>query len=107
MANKSRPNKITIRFSDEELENFKSKVTQSGMTQQQYCVKTLLEKEIKNTDGLKQIVPHLGRMGNNLNQIARKLNQMQYVDFNNELKDALRGCSDVWQLLKQYLRELH
>ena len=43
---------------------------------------------------LRQILGHIGRIGNNLNQIARALNAGELAKLP-ELKEALRACIDV------------
>ena len=35
----------------------------------------VLEKQIVNTDGIKELLPELKRIGNNLNQIAKRCNE--------------------------------
>lgn len=104
--NRSRPKQIVIRMSKSEYETIKKNIELSGMKQQEYLVKALTEKEIKNTDAIRELLPQLGKVGNNLNQIAKKLNQVGYVDYNGELKDALKGCDEVWQQLKRYIQKL-
>ena len=104
--NRTRPKQIVIRMTEKEYELVKKKVEQSGMNQQDYLITALTEKEIKNTEALRELFPQLGKMGSNLNQIAKKLNQIGYVDYNGELKTVLKGCDEIWQLLKQYLQKL-
>ena len=60
---------------------------------------------IVNLDGLKEIYPELKRQGNNLNQIAKKLNENGYVDYKQELPNTMKEVREVWQLLKQYLQK--
>lgn len=104
--NRRRPKQIVIRMSESEYEKIKKNVELSGMKQQEYLIKALTEKEIKNTDAIRELFPQLAKMGSNLNQIAKKLNQIGYIDFNGELKTALKGCDEVWQQLRRYLQNL-
>lgn len=103
--NRNRPKQIVIRVSEEELQKIKKKVEASGMSQQEYLIKAILDKKVTNTDGIKEILPQLGKVGSNLNQVARKLNESGYVDYKNELPKAIEGCNEIWQLLKQYLQK--
>lgn len=96
---------IKFRVTEEEAERIKKKVEKSGMSQQEFLVKTALGKKIVNLEPIRELLPQLGKVGSNLNQIARRLNERQYVDYNGELSEALKGCDDVWQLLRQYLQE--
>lgn len=101
----TRPKQIVIRVSEEELAQIKEKVEQSGKSQQQYIIEALTQSNIVNLDGLKEIYPELKRQGNNLNQIAKKLNENGYVDYKQELPNTMKEVREVWQLLKQYLQK--
>ena len=101
MANKSRPKQLSFRVSEEEWELLQQKISESGMNQQQY-----MGKEIVNTDGIKEIVPELKRQGANLNQIAKRLNERGYIDYKKELPTVLDEVKMVWQSLRQYLQKL-
>lgn len=107
MANKSRPKQVMFRLSEEEAEKLQKKVEQSGMSQQDYILKAVLDKPITNTDGIKELVPELKRQGNNLNQIAKSLNEGGYVDYAlYELPKVLKEMREIWQQLKQYLQSV-
>lgn len=97
--NRTRPKQIVIRLSEEELAQIKEKVEQSGKSQQQYIIEALTQSNIVNLDGLKEIYPELKRQGNNLNQIAKKLNENGYVDYKQELPNTMKEVREVWQLL--------
>lgn len=106
MANKSRPKQVMFRLSEEEAEKLQRKVEQSGMSQQDYILKAVLEKPITNTDGIKEVVPELKRQGANLNQLTKKLNERGYIDYKQELPQMEKELKEVWQLLKQYLQSV-
>ena len=96
--NRTRPKQIVIRVSEEELAQIKEKVEQSGKSQQQYIIEALTQSNIVNLDGLKEIYPELKRQGNNLNQIAKKLNENGYVDYKQELPNTMKEVRDAIQL---------
>lgn len=100
--NRTRPKQIVIRVSEEELEQIKHKVEQSGKTQQQYIIEALTQKQITNTDGIKALVPELRRIGTNLNQIAKTLNGSGYYDYR-LITANQKELEEVWQSLKQFL----
>lgn len=106
MANKSRPKQVIFRLSEEEAERFQRKVEQSGMSQQEYILKAVLEKPITNTDGIKEIIPELKRQGANLNQLVKKLNERGYIDYKQELPKLEKELKELWQQLKQYLQNV-
>ena len=102
--NRTRPKQIVIRVSEEELAQIKEKVEQSGKSQQQYIIEALTQSNIVNTDGIKELIPELKRVGNNLNQIAHALNGGRYYQYN-LITDNQKELDKVWQLLKQYLQK--
>ena len=57
--NKKRPMQIVIRLSQEEKEKVDNLVNKSGISQQRYLLNAILNKEIYNTDGLKEVMPEL------------------------------------------------
>lgn len=68
MSQRSRDIQIKFRVSEEEAEQLRKKVEQSGKSQQQYIIEALTQSNIVNTDGIKELIPELKRVGNNLNQ---------------------------------------
>ncbi len=91
-------------MSEEEAEKFQIQVEKSGISQQEYLLKCALNKNITNTDGIKEVVPEIKRVGNNLNQIAKELNGKGYYNYN-LITDNQKELKDIWQLLKQYLQK--
>lgn len=102
--NRTRPKQIVIRVSEEELEQIKEKVKQSGKSQQQYIIEALTQKQVVNTDGIKELYPEIKRIGNNLNQIAKALNGTAYYSYN-LITQNQKELEKIWQLLKQYLQK--
>jgi hypothetical protein len=73
--NKTRPKQLSFRVSEEEYRQLQEKILESGKNQQEYILSCVLEKQIVNTDGIKELIPELKRIGNNLNQIAKRCNE--------------------------------
>lgn len=102
--NRTRKKQIAIRLSEKEYEKLMEQVRKSGMTQQDFFSKVCMEKEIKNLDGLKELIPEIKRIGNNINQIAKKCNQEDKV-LNDDVMVIKKELDDIWQLLNQYIVE--
>ena len=100
--NKSRPHQLIVRLSDGELQKIKHQVAKSGLSQQDYIRLTLLTGSVTNTDGVKQVIPELKRIGNNINQITRRCNS-GYPPDSAELTYIRKELDYLWQLLKRYL----
>lgn len=103
--NRKRPKQIVIRMSEEEYDTLKNKVKKSGMKQQEYLIKAITNQTITNTDGLKEIVPEIKRIGNNLNQLAKKANEGNNVSAD-EVELMKKELDGAWQLLRQCIAKL-
>ena len=104
--NKSRPKQVMFRLSEEEAKELQKKIEKSGISQQDYILKSVLNKPITNTDGIKELLPELKRQGANLNQLVKKLNEKGYIDYKQELPQLEKELKEIWQQLKQYLQSV-
>lgn len=95
-----------FRLSEEEGKELQKKIEKSGISQQDYILKSVLNKPITNTDGIKELIPELKRQGANLNQLVKKLNEKGYIDYKQELPQLEKELKEIWQQLKQYLQSV-
>lgn len=98
--NRIRPKQMVIRMSAEEYEKVKSQVKKSGMKQQDYLIKCITGKAIVNTEGVKNVLPELKRVGNNLNQLAKVCNSNYPIE-HDEIIQMGKELNEVWRLLRQ------
>ena len=64
----------------------------TGKNQQEYILSCVLEKQIVNTDGIKELIPELKRIGNNLKLISELKQSVELLKNSNELlQDAISG----------------
>ncbi len=103
--NRARPKQIVIRLSEKEFSAVKKKVAKSGLSQQDYLIKCITQKEIYNTDGLKEILPEVKRIGVNINQIAKNSNTNGIV-VATEITKIREDLENLWQLLRQLIQKL-
>ncbi|MDC4242849.1 MobC family plasmid mobilization relaxosome protein (plasmid) [Clostridium tertium] len=68
---------------------------------QEYLIKSALNKKIIVIDGLKEILLELSREGNNLNQIAKKINEGEQKD----IKEMKNKLNNLWDLIEKILKE--
>ena len=104
MSQRSRDIQIKFRVSEEEAEQLRKKVEQSGKSMQEYLLSCALNTPITNTDGIKELYPEIKRIGNNLNQIAKALNGSAYYSYS-LITQNQKELVKIWQLLKQYLQK--
>lgn len=95
IENRKRNQTLSIRLTNAEKSSVISKAKKSKLTLTDYILKSSLQTEIKVVD-LQPILIELKRIGNNLNQIARKINSGAFISYNfNELVTQQRKIYDV------------
>lgn len=99
--NKSRPNKVTFRLSDSELEALNGLVKNSGYNTQQFLTRAIFESKVVNKESLYSILNELRKQGVNLNQIARACNAGNQQYETERIEDALRSLRAIWQYLRR------
>lgn len=102
--NKTRPKQLSFRVNEEEYQKLQERVQESGKNQQEYILSCVLDKKIVNTDGIKELIPELKRIGNNLNQIAKRCNEGGVLPSEVEVREQGEELKQVWQLLRRYLQ---
>ena len=102
--NKTRPKQLSFRVNEEEYQKLQERVQESGKNQQEYILSCVLDKKIVNTDGIKELIPELKRIGNNLNQIATRCNEGGVLPSEAEVREQGEELKQVWQLLRRYLQ---
>ena len=110
------PHFVAVRLTDAEMALLDQGASTLGISRSEYLRKLLLEKEIKNTleivadmEDLRRLVGEYGKIGSNLNQIAKYFNTGGERSL--AMEDEIRQCiSDLFSLRKEVLRtagELH
>lgn len=98
--NRKRDKQIKFYVNEKEYEQIKKKVEKSKLKQQEYLIKSALNKKIIVIDGLKEIFLELSREGNNLNQIAKKINEGEQKD----IKEMKNKLNNLWDLIEKILK---
>lgn len=99
--NRKRNKQIKFYVNEKEYDQIKKKVEKSKLKQQEYLIKSALNKKIIVIDGLKEIFLELSREGNNLNQIAKKINEGEQKD----IKEMKNKLNNLWDLIEKILKE--
>ena len=73
--NRKRDKRMTIRGTEQEKKKIEQKTEKSGLSRNEYMIRSALEQKIFDLKSVNDLRIQLKRIGNNLNQIARKLNQ--------------------------------
>lgn len=99
--NRKREKQIKFYVNEKEYDQIKKKVEKSKLKQQEYLIKSALNKKIIVIDGLKEMLLELSREGNNLNQIAKKINEGEQKD----IKEMKNKLNNLWNLIEKILKE--
>lgn len=96
-----------LRTDEHDANEIRKKVAASGLSQQDYLLKSALEARITNPMVYRELLIEYKRQGNNLNQIARAMNSRNSMSQELlPLINALMKERDlVWQLLKQSIQK--
>lgn len=92
--------KITFRLTDEEYSIIQAKVEEAGISQQQFLLRTALEKEIICIKEFQALMFQIKKIGANINQIARRANETGGIT-QQEIAEVKEGLNQIWQLLRQ------
>lgn len=118
MEHRYRTNLKKVFLSDIELSQLNRNIDQSGCKSfSEYARRTLLDPGMNfitfYTNGYQDLVFELKRIGNNINQIDRSVNQSQLIS-SEELQELKKGIADLirevekeFNIQAQKLREFH
>lgn len=108
MSQRTRNVEIKIRFTPDELDYLTSKMQQSGIRNREaYLRKMAMDGLVVKLDipQLKEMIYLLGKMGNNINQIAKQANTTQQVhDY--DLYYIHQALDALWDKANRVLQSL-
>lgn len=96
---------MVIRMTEYEFETLQKKIRKSKTNQQEYLLKSVLEKEIICLEGLQEVATELRRQGVNLNNLVKDLKTKGFIDYKNALPNALKEFEDTWQSLRLLIQK--
>lgn len=95
-ANRKRNKQIKFRVSDIEYEKINEKIEHSGISKRRYLVNMAIRGQVVIYDlkSLFELSAQISRVGNNINQIAKKLNQGGLI-YQEEVKYLKRSLESI------------
>ena len=108
MGNRDRSNPIQIYLSDDEMIVLKAKMRESGIkNMSQYIRELIVYSDVYYVEykDIREMNTELGRIGNNINQIAHKMNQTG-IAYEDDVKEVKEKQEKIWQLQKSILSKL-
>ena len=102
--NKTKYIRITFRLDAKLKEKIKSQSEKSNLSMSEYICKILSNRNITVIEEGRNIFFELNKIGNNLNQIAKKLNAGIGTEADlKELSNISRGLDKIWQSLNSLM----
>ena len=95
-ANRKRNQTISIRLTPEEKKEITNKAKQAHMTLTDYLIECSCNTNITVTD-LSEVLVELKRIGNNINQIARKINSKRF--FFGKFDSVIEGQRKIYDAI--------
>ena len=108
MANRKRDIRLRFRVTPEEKSMIEEKMTQVGTSNMEaYLRKMSIDGYILKLDlpEIKEMISLLRRSSNNLNQIAKRINQTGRL-YGEDMEDILRKQERLWQAVNEILSKL-
>ena len=108
MANRKRDIRLRFRVTPEEKSMIEEKMTQVGTSNMEaYLRKMSIDGYILKLDlpEIKEMISLLRRSSNNLNQIAKRVNQTGRL-YGEDMEDILRKQECLWQAANEILAKL-
>ena len=105
-----REHRITIRLTDTEFSIIENAATQAEMSISEYMRTQTMEGKVNarfeivaNVDQIKKLIGEFGKIGSNLNQIARYFNQGGILssEMRNEIRKSLR---DIYEMKYEVMK---
>ena len=88
---------INIRMSNKQKNIIQALAMKSKLSMSEYIIRSSINAKIIVEADKSQYITELRRIGNNINQITRKVNQGLVKEVN--LKEVKEELNDLWQLL--------
>jgi len=94
---RKRDKQINIRLRSDEYLKVHNLMEKSDLCLSEYVRKCILGKEIVTVYGIKEFLEGLNRIGNNLNQLTRKVNQGKIKELGDDLAQINHNLNTVFE----------
>lgn len=100
--NRSRTERLCLGLTQGEKQLITDGARNAGMSRTDYILNAVEGNRIVVLTGLMEVNLELSRQGNNLNQIARRLNQRGYVNYAT-IEKTCQSCRNAYQQLMNFV----
>ena len=100
---RKRDKQINIRLAEDEYLNVYRQMEKSDLGLSEYIRKCIMGKEIKIISGIEELVWELNRIGNNLNQLTRKVNEGKVMELGDNLFQINCNLNTIFEKIVKIL----
>ena len=100
--NRKRSERLSLGLTPEEKALINNGAKEAGMSRTDFVVASVKGTKVVIITTLPEVLLELSRESNNLNQIARRLNQKSYVNYT-EIEKACRVCRNAYKTLVEFI----
>ena len=93
--------KITVRLSDKEYNHLKNQSENAGLKMEPFIRKLIMQVDLhpRPPDNISQLIREINPIGNNINQIARRVNNDDEVS-QKQIEEIFRLLGEIYRLVK-------
>jgi len=103
---RKRKHHISCYLDDKEYTAYRDKRSKTYYNQSEYIRKCVLDKKITVIPGIRDLIMELKRIGNNLNQLAYKVNSGEVTVLGDNLGKINDDLSVVWNKLSKIIKKV-
>lgn len=100
---RKRNKQIIVRTTEEEFGRIKRKIERSRLSQNDFMIRSALDKDIIVIEGIKDLLVETRRIGNNINQLTKLAHQGE-INHLEDLEEMKKELDKIWQSLSQLIQ---
>ncbi|MDU7215216.1 MAG: plasmid mobilization protein [Clostridium paraputrificum] len=100
---RKRKKSVLVRMDEKEYEKYIRLVKKSKLSQQNYNLKCILDKDIYVIDGIQELAMQIRKIGVNINQVVHLANENNNIN-SNEIDVIKSGMNEIWRLLIGFVK---
>lgn len=102
---RKRKKSVLVRMDEKEYEKYIRLVKKSKLSQQNYNLRCVLNKDIYIIDGIQELAMQIRKIGVNINQIVRLANENNFIDKDN-ITNINSNIDEVWRALILFIKQV-
>lgn len=102
---RKRNKSVLIRMDEKEYEKYLKLVKKSKLSQQNYNLRCILNKDIYVIDGIQELAMQIRKIGVNINQVVHLGNENNEIS-EKHIESINSRMSEVWSLLISFMKQV-